>query len=849
MKATLHHALPITLLLVLSLGFFYPALFQDKTFYAFDVLQNFPPWESNQSPNNNLISDPVNIFYPAHVLFQQAIQEGVLPFWNHKIFSGITHSPYFGSPIHYLLFSTMSVTSAHDLLLFLHMAGMAIMMFLYLKELHLLTAAALLGAVSWMFNGYLMVWFEFENAPMMALTLPGALLFIERWFKNQTTGNFLGLSIILSLAICAGYAHLLIYQLLLIGVYVIYRYVALNPGLAGIKMKQHVLALSGPAAALMVGLLAGGLFISSHLSLLDAGHREDIPFAQLYESTGKLPGRYLITMIFPDFYGSPTRLYDYINFIPKDEIFAYPYNNYNELCIYSGIVTILLALVGAIYCRRVSTGRFFVVTFITCMAIAMGSIIYWPLAKYLPGLSLSTPTRILYISAFSLAVLAALGLQVMLTRPFRARWPIVLICLVLTIVTLLTALQMQDPIMQRAAIEDWLQAYNIPWSNLSEILAKHYSLTSPVIYQPVIYVILASMLLLGLLYCNNSLRPFILSAIIALMVADQAAFGWNYNSVTKKSDAYPETPGIRFLKDDSSAFRVASMPQYLLNGMWPFGIETVGGYASFLSRRYGELIQLSVNPKETNLSKIHLKQWYDFSSLDSPILSMLNTKYLLAPPGTKVEQSESILLVYQGEMDIYENKLVMPRAYFVPDAVNLSSREEAYRTIANFSLEDFRHTVILETSTPVIRVQEPKTTESNKLKSINPEDPVYQPSSLDEGIISEIKYTTNGISLLANAPQDGFLVVSTNFHPGWRVTLNTADGSTVISPLLANYSLMAVPLKAGPQSISFSFHLKWQMAGITISGITWLCLILVSVIYAAQQHINSIEIRKKVSTI
>jgi len=483
------------------------------------------------------------------------------------------------------------------------------------------------------------------------------------------------------------------------------------------------------------------------------------------------------------------------------------------------------------------------------MAIAMGSIIYWPLAKYLPGLSLSTPTRILYISAFSLAVLAALGLQVMLTRPFRARWPIVLICLVLTIVTLLTALQMQDPIMQRAAIEDWLQAYNIPWSNLSEILAKHYSLTSPVIYQPVIYVILASMLLLGLLYCNNSLRPFILSAIIALMVADQAAFGWNYNSVTKKSDAYPETPGIRFLKDDSSAFRVASMPQYLLNGMWPFGIETVGGYASFLSRRYGELIQLSVNPKETNLSKIHLKQWYDFSSLDSPILSMLNTKYLLAPPGTKVEQSESILLVYQGEMDIYENKLVMPRAYFVPDAVNLSSREEAYRTIANFSLEDFRHTVILETSTPVIRVQEPKTTESNKLNSINPEDPVYQPSSLDEGIISEIKYTTNGISLLANAPQDGFLVVSTNFHPGWRVTLNTADGSTVISPLLANYSLMAVPLKAGPQSISFSFHLKWQMAGITISGITWLCLILVSVIYAAQQHINSIEIRKKVSTI
>jgi len=827
LKATFPtRALPIAFLLALSLGFFYPAIFQGKTFYAFDVLQNHPPWQSNQSPNNTLITDPINIFYPAHLLYQQAIQEGELPFWNHKIFSGTTHTPYFGSPLHYLLFSTLPITSAHDLMLFLHMAGMALMMFLYLKSLHLLTPAALLGAISWMFNGYLMVWFEFENAAMMALTLPGALYFIERWFNKQSPGNFLGLSIFLSLAICAGYAHLLIYQLLLIGVYVIARYVALNPGLKKIKVKEHARILSGPAGALVVGLLAGALFISSHLSFVDEGHREDIPYAQLHESTGKLPARYLITMIFPDFYGSPTRRHGYVNFVPIEKINAYPYNNYNELCIYAGIVTILFAIIGAIYCRLLPGGRFFVITYFTCLAVAMGSIIYWPLAKFIPGLGLSTPTRILYISAFCVTVLASFGLQIVLAKSYHARWPSVLVAAALATITLAAVLLMQEPAIQRAAIEDWLQAYNIPWSNLSGLLAQHYSFTSTVLYLPLGYVTLACLLLFALLYAPTSRHPLILAAIFALLVVDQVTYSRNYNSLTDRGQAYPQTPGIEFLKDDPSLFRVASMPQFLLNGMSPFDIEDVGGYASFFPRRYGELIELSANKELTDLSQVQLKQWYSFSSLASPILSMLNTKYFLATPGAKLLQNETLHLVYQGEMDIYENKQVMARAYFVPQAIHVASRKEAYEVIASFSHEDFRQNVILET--PGIGKK-----------------PAELDFSSGEGFISELKYRPNEITLSADVPHDGYLVVTTNYHPNWKVELETEQGSRVIAPLLANYSSMAIPLEAGKQSIRFSFHSDWQMMSIAISALTWICLLLFTLGYVLRLFIRSANIDKQ----
>ena len=163
--------------------------------------------------------------------------------------------------------------------------------------------------------------------------------------------------------------------------------------------------------------------------------------------------------------------------------------------------------------------------------------------------------------------------------------------------------------MQRAAIEDWLQAYNIPWSNLSGTLARHYSFTSTVFYLPLGYVTLACLLLLALLYGPTSQRPLILVVVFALLIVDQVTYSRNYNSLADSREAYPETPGIKFLKDDPALFRVASMPQFLLNSMSPFDIEDVGGYTSFFPRRYGELIHLSANAQEADLSNIHLKQW------------------------------------------------------------------------------------------------------------------------------------------------------------------------------------------------------------------------------------------------
>lgn len=106
--------------------------------------------------------------------------------------------------------------------------------------------------------------------------------------------------------------------------------------------------------------------------------------------------------------------------------------------------------------------------------------------------------------------------------------------------------------------------------------------------------------------------------------------------------------------------------------------------------------------------------------------------------------------------------------------------------------------------------------------------------SFDAAVVSELQYTTNEITLAADIPQDGFLVVSTNYHPDWQVTIEQGDSSKVISPRRANYSLMAINVRAGQQSIRFSFRPASQELALAVSVVTWVCLLLVSFVYATR---------------
>ncbi len=785
----------ICFILLISIIFFYPVIFEGRTFYAFDNLLQYMPWStfnSHTEPHNPLISDPVNLFYLTSHYLKSSLQEGVLPFWKSSNFCGVLYTPPY-HPLYYLLFIFQPL-STHDLFLWFHLLGIGIFMWLFLREIGLGDLAATVGAVSWMFNGYLMVWFEFENVPMLAFPLVGTLFFLERWFKTHSMLSFLWLVVFIALSICASLAHILIYQFIFLAFYTIYRFLTAEDQQSHQLNTKFRYMLLGTGLAFLIASIVSLSFFTAHLSVYQASQRDPIPFSELYKLTGQLPAKYLITLIFPDFFGSPVLDMTFTPSVHGHQ----PYNNYNELCIYPGILVLFLAVACIPYCTRRKYVCFFVATAVLTLLMAMGSIIYYPFARFIPGLNLSTPTRVLYLFGFSMSTLAAFGTDIIMKESGPRRYAVVSLWTLLTLIVAIAAIAVQtDSGIHWAAGS----AFGDRLTELLPRLKEHYSLFYPVILKPLFMVLLSLNIVVAILFAGKRLHKHLLGTLaISLLTYDLISFGLFYNTTSPMDLKYPTTPAIRFLQKDSTKFRVVTVGNFLHNALAVYNLEDIGGYGSFYPRRYGEFLHLTQHGYTPGSLPDKFNRWIFFSRLDSPLLDFLNTKYALIPPHARINLP-AWRLVYDGEIAIYQNLNVLPRVFFVNKYDLVDTPEKAHQAIAQFTNEDFGEKVLLESPPPFdFAVPESQT-------------PL-------ESRIEILAYKENEITLSVSAPSDGFVVISGSYHPSW--TARVDDEGTEI--LRANYIGRAIPVKAGHRTIELTCRPRPVIIGLAITAASWILL-------------------------
>ena len=265
---------------------------------------------------------------------------------------------------------------------------------------------------------------------------------------------------------------------------------------------------------------------------------------------------------------------------------------------------------------------------------------------------------------------------------------------------------------------------------------------------------------------------------------------------------YPSTPSINFLQKDASKFRIMTFGNFMNNTFTPFGIEDIGGYNSFYPKRYGNYLHLSQNGPNAPLPE-ESSRWIHFYNFGSPLLDIINTKYILVPPGTAMNL-KALRLVYSGEIDIYENQNVFHRIFFVPQYVYARNSDEAYTMLGKFKRKDFRNKVIIE-STP-----------SEKFTEYN-----IKPYKGAKANIKILSYELNGIEFEVNADSSGFVVISDNYHPGWRATI---DGEPV-KIFRANYIMRALSVPSGAHHIVLKFRPGIILTGLTITIISWIVVL------------------------
>jgi len=168
-------------------------------------------------------------------------------------------------------------------------------------------------------------------------------------------------------------------------------------------------------------------------------------------------------------------------------------------------------------------------------------------------------------------------------------------------------------------------------------------------------------------------------------------------------------------------------------------------------------------------------------------------------------------LVHSGDVKIYENLNVLPRAFVVPNAVVITDDSAALTALADPNFDPA--SVVILASTPVSGVRSQESEVRSAL--LRPSSSVLRLPSR-EAVSS---YSPELIQLTASGP--GYLLLTDAYYPGWIATIDDAP----VPILRADLMFRAIELPAGSHIVEFRFEPRSVKIGLWISGVTWVIVL------------------------
>ncbi|MDP2638834.1 MAG: hypothetical protein Q8P06_01540, partial [Candidatus Azambacteria bacterium] len=377
--------------------FSYPFFFQGKIPAPLDFLVNFySPWEQYYDfpVKNPGLSDVVSQIIPWKIFNGQELRAGRIPLWNQYNLAGTPHLGNWQSGVLYpttLLFLIFPDPIAWSLHVLLQPLLAGIFMILFLRQLKISSTASLLGAVIFGYGGFMTSWLEWGTLGHALLWLPLALYGILRTKdEGQRTKIPILTVFALTMSLFAGHPQTSIYVMITVVGYYLY---------INIKQTTKFSLFLVSCSLFLIPLLLASPQVFPSIQVYSESARNLVDGRSWAKAFLIKPAGF-ITFVAPDFFGNPVTRNSWSDF------------SYVEMQGYVGIVTILFSLFAVMNIKRPGLIKFFVFLILTAMIVAIDS----PFSKSLinlkiPIISDSSPARIMGLIDFSLAVLAAFGLD------------------------------------------------------------------------------------------------------------------------------------------------------------------------------------------------------------------------------------------------------------------------------------------------------------------------------------------------------------------------------------------------------------------------------------------------------
>lgn len=740
-------------------------------------------------------------------------KEGTMPLWFPYMFSGM---PNFASgmwsdpsqiPIHKyqryfnpMTYVNLAVNAAFlnrenswEIAIFFF-AGL--FMFLLARHLGFSPLIALVAAIAYMFCNFFVASVAAGHGGKVKTIsyIPLVVWSVFRYFKDRNILNWSVMGFIMGIFFLdPGHTQIIYYAFLMLGIYYIFMIID--------QYKKDKIGLLkngfGLASSMLVGLAFGAVNYFSLYVYSDVTMRAVAP--ALSETASMAAGSGMtfdyitmwsfhplefITFFVPTFFGLESPYY-------------WGWMTFTSSAFYFGLLPVVAAIIGIVYCRNMMT-KFLLVTSILVLLISFGRF-FEPFFKLmlsiLPFFSkFRVPSMILSVFAFTVSLLACYGLDYIFNPTTEERktrknleklilyimagFGVVMVIFILFksgFFNMFSLLAEDDS--KRYTAQQIAQLKQIRFEALTGGFLK---------FVMMLEVILAMMYL----YLREKVSyTLAMLLILVVLVFDMLSLNKKILRPLPRAGAayeFQETETIRFLKSDTTNFRIFSLLEHAQSGspVWTYyGLQSIGGYSPAKMRIYQDMIDFSLYKGANPQFPINMN-----------VVNMLNVKYLIT--NGQLPQGKGFFLAKLDEPNktlIYENKNMMTRAFFVKNIVVEPEKSRLFG-ILNSDAFNPRETAILE-KTPAGSVE-----------------------SYDSNAVEVTKYASDRITIKAFVNKPSLLVLSEVYYPhGW---LAFVDGQET-EIYKTNYILRSVQVPAGEHTVEFIFEPKEYTAGIWVTTISF----------------------------
>ena len=764
--------------------------------------------------------DTVTQYYPWYSYLGERLRSGDIPAWNPYQFSG---APFAADPLSgwtylpaMILFTILPVSLAAGSYLIVHLFLAGLFTYALARVLRINVAGALLAAVAYEFNGF-MYWRNLCCSPYagvmtwLPLAVLGAELAIRssRWLDRGLWWGVGGLALSQILAAWPGQGSY--YALLALGGYVAYRTLLFPP--------ENIRGVRGRALAL---LLHGGGVLLFGFGLAAAGM---LPRLE-YQTLSSLA----------DGYGSIEGV--------REAWGGWTSKDWKRLLgpglIYPGLMTLALALAAPLLARTRHATPYFVVLVLFTLILAGKGVtpLHGVLYDLLPGFEWihpHGPARIKVILYLGFALLAGAALSRLAERGRETR---VLVALPVLTSLFLVAGATSLTIGTSGGVQGLLSGDHgmaIAAASLIALVAANACVV---------------------IYANSppggrgvATSLLVLVVFVDLLVAGRATLAERATADVGKrlaridlTEYYEPTGAAKFLRSETedaparyfgfgphahgqkrsfhynNYFAERDTTALLASNLGtPLGLQSIQGYNAVHIARYDEYIR-ALNGRSQGYHNTDVIP----RGLDSPLLDLLNVRYIIVPADEQPDQSvlrelkDTHPAVYSDDrVDVLENRDALPRALIVHSAMRVA-RTKTLKLLNSGGVNP-RRTALLERSPPELSI---------------PED-----ASADRALIKT--YKADRISLQTSTGAPGLLVLSEAYYPAWKAYV---DGRPV--PLyVADHVLRAVPVPAGEHTVELRYE-SWSLrVGLSVSLTSYLVLIALAVAVARRRRKSADEPR------